>query len=82
MRQLTIKLLTKIEASYSKMDIAMDEKLENLRAFSEQLAKKLTELKQLDSQIETDTSVDELEDEIIRSIKKRLFFGEDDCKDS
>nr|GBL65170.1 hypothetical protein AVEN_27691-1 [Araneus ventricosus] len=66
-RQLTTKLLTKIEVSYSKTDIAMDEKLENLRDFSVQLAEKLTELKHLDSQIETDTSVDELEDEIIQS---------------
>ncbi|GBM10185.1 hypothetical protein AVEN_258782-1 [Araneus ventricosus] len=66
-RQLTTKLLTKIEAIYSKTDIAMDEKLENLRDFSVQLAEKLIELKHLDSQIETDTSVDELEDEIIQS---------------
>ncbi|GBM72405.1 hypothetical protein AVEN_175579-1 [Araneus ventricosus] len=47
-----------IETSYSKRDIAMDEKLEDL---SVKLAEKLTELKVLDSQIETDTSVDELE---------------------
>ncbi|GBL60390.1 hypothetical protein AVEN_189180-1 [Araneus ventricosus] len=66
-RQFTTKLLTKIEASYSKTDIAMDEKLENLRDFSVQLAEKLIDLKHLDSQIETDTSVDEIEDEIIQS---------------
>ncbi|GBM90633.1 hypothetical protein AVEN_192450-1 [Araneus ventricosus] len=86
-RQLTTKLLTKIEVCYSKTDIAMTEKLENLRDFSVQLAEKLSELKQIetDSQIETDTPVDELEDGIIhkvRNIKKKLFFGEDDCKDS
>ncbi|GBL75280.1 hypothetical protein AVEN_194504-1 [Araneus ventricosus] len=45
----------------------MDEKLENLRDLSVQLAEKLTELKHLDSQIETDTLVDELENEIIQS---------------
>ncbi|GBM68020.1 hypothetical protein AVEN_75864-1 [Araneus ventricosus] len=45
----------------------MDEKLGNLRDISLKLAEKLTELKHLDSQIETDTSVDELEDEIIQS---------------
>ncbi|GBN31524.1 hypothetical protein AVEN_53755-1 [Araneus ventricosus] len=51
-----------IETSYSKKDIAMDEKLEDL---SVKLAEKLTELKDLDSQIET--SLDELEYEIIES---------------
>ncbi|GBO33685.1 hypothetical protein AVEN_204802-1 [Araneus ventricosus] len=45
----------------------MDEKLGNLRDTSLKLAEKLTELKHLDSQIETDTSVDEPEDEIIQS---------------
>ncbi|GBN58938.1 hypothetical protein AVEN_13166-1 [Araneus ventricosus] len=66
-RQLTTKLLTKIEASYSETDITIDEKLENLRDFSMQLAETLTEFKHLDSQIETDTSVDQLEHEIIQS---------------
>ncbi|GBN92647.1 hypothetical protein AVEN_206438-1 [Araneus ventricosus] len=76
-RQLTTKLLTKIEVSYSKTDIAMDEKLENLRDFSLQLAEKLSELKHLDSQIKTDASVDELEDEIIQSgISRKGYYLE------